>query len=100
MMDDSLLPKLRRAIRQVVRKAAEAGGSLEREEFTQKSGRRDVGQIMGLEDGELDESKWKAVVKEMFQEAIVSFYFSSWALQPRPAPSQPNFSRSANSKCS
>lgn len=73
IMNDSMLPQLRKAIRQVVRKAAEPGGDIDNEEFTLAIARAQVTRMLRLVDGALDGS-WKKVVKEEVNKALVSLY--------------------------
>jgi len=62
-MNDSLVPRLRTTAREVVRKAARPGGSLERSEFTMVVARRSISSAMGLGEEGLNGVQCKGVVK-------------------------------------
>ena len=71
-MDDSKIPKLKRTVKAVVKKAARPDGPVDRGEFTMSIARQEISEAMGFEDDELEEKKWRKMVKELVQEALAS----------------------------
>ena len=71
-MDESLIPKLCKIARNVVRVACRPGGPLERGEFTMAIARRSISSSLGFSESGLDGLKWKDMVKKEVQRALVS----------------------------
>ena len=69
-MDDSLLPRLRKAVQKFISQANDTG-ALERQEFKHSDARQAACKALGLGNDGLEEKRWKNKVKEMVQEAIV-----------------------------
>lgn len=70
-MNADRLPELDRIARKVVKDAQKPGGLLEKAEFTMGVARRQIAERMQLGNGELDDGKWKKLVKEAVMKYLV-----------------------------
>lgn len=73
-MDESLLPKLKKAARNVVRAASQRGGPIDRGEFTMAQARAKIAAKMGLSEDGLDEKPWKTEVKRAVEHEMVGLW--------------------------
>ena len=71
VMDDPLIPKLKKITREVIDKADGRGGPLEKGEFTMAIARHSISSLMGFKEDALDGKRWRTLVKVEIQKALV-----------------------------